>query len=323
MKKDGQKHWVEVKERGNYWGMKTLMLFYRLGGQWLMYPILIGVVLYFFVTRRSTRLCSWRYLGRIYRIKKTRETRPGLRLVWRHYLSFANALFHRISAWMGQITLADIDFPEQQQMLGLMQPERGVIVLGAHVGNLEMCRAIMGSFDLGINVVINSRHTQQFNKLLKSVSKSDKDVNLIATEELTPATAIDIKERLNQGECLVILADRVSQGSSDRCITLPFLGDDILLPEGSFRLVLALDVPVVFMACVKVARGYRVVYENLSEKSQAIAESGKRVHQMRALAKVYVDSLTRLCLSHPLQWFNFYDYWGDNVPKIAAKSTKN
>lgn len=307
--------WTDVEERGSYLGMKTLMVLYRFGGQWLMYPVLVCVVFYFFITRRSTRQCSREYLNRIHKLKNTPSSRPTLGLVWRHYLAFANALFHRMSAWMGKITREDIEFSNQNSMLQQMQPGKGIIVLGAHVGNLEMCRAIMGNYDLGINIVINSKHTQKFNKFIKSVSRSGKDVNLISTHELTPATAIDIKGKLDQGECLVILADRVSQSSEGRRIAKTFLGDEIFLPEGSFRLALALDVPIVFMACVKVARGYQVVYESISDKANEVTQSKKRRDRIEALADVYLDSLTRLCLEHPLQWFNFYDYWGDNSPK--------
>ncbi|WNO09245.1 hypothetical protein [Teredinibacter sp. KSP-S5-2] len=310
--------WTEVKERGNYWGMKALMVLYAWGGKWLMYPVLLVVVFYFFISNRETRRCSLAYLQRVNREKGGNWAQPNLWLSWRHYMAFADALFQRASAWLGHIKLKDITFEEKEEILSLTRQRKGVIILGSHAGNLEMSRAVIGEEDVVMNVVVNSRHTEQFNRLLRSLSSSV-DVNLIAMDELTPATAISIREKLDRGECLVLLADRIAQGSENRKIAARFLGDDVFLPEGAFRLAVALGAPVVFMSCVKAANGYEVVYDNIGEKVKQRAASAKRGDRVQALAAVYLDALSDLCKAHPLQWFNFYDYWGDFTPQTQKE----
>ena len=303
--------WTAVKERGNLAGMKILLFIYRHGGKYLMFPIMYLVVAYFFLSNASTRRNSKRYLERIQKVSPY----PVKANNWtslKHYLTFASTLFDRISAWTNDFDHTIFDFPKIEEFLSFQ--EKGVVLLGAHLGNLDMCRAVAmpKDFSATIHVILNSQHTAQFNELIKDF-KSHVEYNLISTHELTPATAIDLKTRLDGGDYLIILADRVSQGS-EKTIEASFLGDPIQLPAGSFRFAISLEHPVYFLACVKRKGRHFFELKKLLDSDQP----GSKKQKLKALADTYVNAMTELCKEYPLQWFNFYDYWNDDSNAVNA-----
>lgn len=308
-------NWSQVKERGNYHMVVLMATIYRYGGWWLATPVLYGVVTYFYLSRRSTRLSAHKYIERI---KREVPNYKGPLSAWRQYMAFGSALLDRVSAWMGRTTLQNISFPNRYQLSAACNDDGGAIMLTAHVGNLEMCRAIVS--DVGhfrINVIVDTHQTEAFNKLLTQLDP-DSRVNLISSHNINPATAIDLNQRLSDGECLIMMADREAASNSERVIETALLGDDIRLPEGVFRLALALEKPIFFMACVKEqGRNYRVFLERLDTR---IEDTGKK-QRMLTLAKEYARELQSLCKQYPLQWFNFYDYWREERPVEKKSNT--
>jgi len=96
--------WSSISERGSYTGLRLLALLYRCAGRWLLYPIVMLVVTYFFISRASTRRYSRHYLQRTL-------NRPVRWLdLWRHQMAFATALMDRTGAWMGKIQRQDVAF---------------------------------------------------------------------------------------------------------------------------------------------------------------------------------------------------------------------
>ncbi len=304
--------WTRHKERGNYWAIRAVVLLYRFGGKFLVLPVVYIVTTYFFLTHAKTRRYSRAYLTKVAAsngvIKPTEVT---LRLVWQHYMAFAHALVYRIAAWMGQIHYRDVDFPERETMMEEQGSQQGSVILGAHFGNMDMCRALVAKNQgLTMNVIVNFQDTEHFNRALKSIDPG-LSVNLIAIGGIDPATAIQIQDKLESGESLVMFSDRISPESESRNIDVDFLGEKVTLPEGPFRLAVSLACPVYFMTCVYEHGRYKMHYHKLWD-----GKSGhKRREKIQALVAGYIGILTALCKAHPLQWFNFYDYWCEFTDK--------
>ncbi|HEY7885097.1 MAG TPA: hypothetical protein VIC08_09145 [Cellvibrionaceae bacterium] len=303
MNKPGS-NWTVMQERGHYWPMKLVYWLYRLGGRWLLYPIVILTVLYFFATRRTTRRASALYLARVMGHKPSRWQ------VWRHHLAFGLALLDRIAAWMDRIKRTDVYFPGHQLMLELQEQKRGAILLGAHFGNLEMCRAVVeNDASLKLNVILHTANTQNFDRLLRSVNERT-DVRLIQVTDVSPATAMLLKEKLDQGEFVILLADRLPPVPGARSMTAPLLGDNAEFPAGPFWLALMLGAPVYFMAGFTTDDGYQAVMELLHEGGRVPRR--ERDAASKALLDNYIARLEYHCRRHPYQWFNFFDFWGDD-----------
>ena len=297
--------WARTRERGSYQAMRLLVFVYRYGGNLLLSPVLYCVVSYFFVTRRATRRYSRLYLERA---MPGRITRWDL---WRHQMAFARALMYRIRAWMGKVPEADVDFPQRPELHAMKKRGQGVLFLGAHLGNLDMFRAMVKPGEsFVLNILVHTRHARKFNRLLHRINPQTR-VNLLQVDQITPETAMLLRSKLDDGEAVVLLADRVPSGTESRHYTTEFLGCQARFPLGPFWLAVLLKVPVFFMTSVYTGSGYKVVVEPLLQDSPPVSRR-ERASAAQELFNAYVAQLEQLCRRYPLQWFNFYDFWLDD-----------
>lgn len=298
-----QDGWTDKRERGSLWAMKLLFALYRWGGCYLAMPIVYCTVLYFFIVRSSTRRYS-RYF-----LQRATGAPVSVWHVWRHHLAFARALLDRLSAWMGRMSIDQVNFPERHTMIELQQQKRGCLLLGAHFGNLEMCRALRARDNqLIINVILHTGNTKNFNTLLASASELS-NVRVIQVGDITPATAMMLKGKLDNGEFVVLLADRLPPGNTQRYFRAPLLGAPARFPTGPFWLALLLGAPVFFIAGYHTGKEYRIHLTPLHEGGRVTR--AERESACRAMLARYTKQLETLCRAYPLQWFNFFDYWGD------------
>lgn len=299
--------WARTRERGSYGAMRLLVFIYRYGGNLLLSPILYGVVFYFFITRPATRRHSRLYLER---------AMPGKASgwqVWRHHLMFARALMARIRAWLGKLQPDEVSFPQRNAMWARKKRGEGIIFLGAHMGNLDMCRAItQPGHSYKLNVIVHTRNARKFNKLLQQINP-DNEISLIQVDQITPETAMLLHTKLDAGEAVVLLADRVPSGTESRHYAAEFLGSEARFPVGPFWLATLLDAPVFFMSNVdRGGENYQMIVEPLRDQREAVGRR-QREQKARELFQAYVTQLEQMCRDYPLQWFNFYDFWLDDV----------
>lgn len=303
---DDASHWSAMREQGSYLGMRLLALLYRLGGRWLMRPFLLPVVAWFFVSRPRTRDYSRYYLQRCL----DRPVRG--RDLWRHQLAFADALADRVGAWMGRIRRQNVAFSGHTLLAQLRQQGKGAVILGAHMGNLEMCRAVVESDgSLKLNVILHSHNTRKFNRMMDGVNQ-DNQVRLIQVDDVSPATAIQLQEMLDRGECVILLADRLPPGNPGRFLEQTFLGTRARFPVGPFWLALLLGAPVFFMTGLRTPDGHYAVIEPLGD-GQRVPRQQRQAACEQLLGR-YLQVLENLCRRYPYQWFNFYDFWQDEAP---------
>src|SRR5690625_6240356 len=90
----------------------------------------------------------------------------------------------RIAAWMGRSTRAYEAFEGHFTMLELAQSKRGAVLLGAHFGVLEMCRAVVeNDKSLKLNVIVHDQNTRKFNRVMARVNRQSQ-VRVIPVQEI-------------------------------------------------------------------------------------------------------------------------------------------
>ncbi|WP_410498069.1 acyltransferase [Chitinibacter sp. S2-10] len=308
-----QDHWSAQNERGGhlaYWGMKLMLAAYRIGGRALFALILYPVLGWFFVFGASARQSSQHYLQQLVRFAPHLQLKPSLYLSWRHFLSFADTLFDKFHAWSGQLSHATVQSSGKDMMLERLARREGGIMLTAHLGNTEAMQALAEEIpDLQLNVLVHTRHAEQFNRLLAAQART-RAIRLIQVEDLDAVLAADLSERVGRGEWLVIAADRVpvsAHQSGERILHADFLGQSAALPLGPHLLALLLQCPLVLALCLKQPHGLNLYFETLSE-AQTVSRS-QRQAWLNQSAQRYADRLAHYCQLAPLQWFNFYPFW--------------
>ncbi|HDZ8830625.1 TPA: glycosyltransferase family 2 protein [Aeromonas dhakensis] len=302
-------HWSRTPERGSLLGMQIMLASYRLLGRRGFSLLLYPVIGYFWLTGRAQREASRAYLARLEAFAGAQgvalPTEP--RSSFRHFLRFGEAALDKLAGWRGDITEQQVELMGAEHYQAAINSGKGVLLLGSHLGDLELCRAL-GSRKQGlrINALVFTRHAARFNALLKQINP-DSHLNLIQVQELGADTAILLKEKLEQGEWVVIVGDRTSVTREKRVIWADFLGAPAPFPLGPFVLSSVLGCPVYLMFGLKEQGRFRVHFEPFAD-GQPLPRQGRQ-QILASRVQAYADRLQHHCLRAPLDWFNFFDFW--------------
>lgn len=296
-------HWAEMQEWSLLWGMRLLFGIYRLFGRRVLQLFLYPVVSYYWLANRTARHASRNYLARV-SVLLPETISPGS---YRHFISFANAIIDKLAAWAGALTVDDIQYLGRERVLADLERGKGVVLFGSHLGNLDVCRMI-AYLDpaIKVNVLVHTRHAQKFNKLLQRYNPAS-GLNLLQVTEVNAAMAMLLVEKIDNGELVVIAADRTPVGDSQRVVKADFLGAPAWFPQGPFILAALLKCPVYSLFCLKVQGKHEIIFEPFSA-TLSLPRAGRELAIQEA-AQRYAERLQHHCLQQPLQWFNFYDFW--------------
>lgn len=308
---DQKQHWAAHEERGSFLLMKLTAWGVKVLGRRVLSPILHGIVLYFFLFGRRARRSAWQYQRHLADWTQQPELRPTHWRVFGQFMAFADALLDKLDVWNGKLGLEQIEIIDDAHLRDQLRGERGQMLVGAHLGNLEVCRALA---ELGekvtMNVLVHTKHAERFNRLLGEAGATN--LRLIQVSELDPAIMLQLSQRLDRGEWLAIAGDRVALHGG-RNARVDFLGHQAAFPQGPWLLAGLLKCPINLIFCLKGATGYRVILEPFataiewrrSDRQQVITQWTQR----------YADRLAHYCVQAPQQWFNFYPFWkSDDEP---------
>ena len=299
-------HWAGQRERGHFLLMKFTAGAVRLLGRRALSPLLYAIVLYFFVFGRQARRSIRQYQENLAAWSGRADLAPRAGSVFAQFMAFADALLDKLDIWNGRLGLEQITLIDPHGLRQrIHQSGRGEMLVGAHLGNLEVCRALA---ELGekvqMNVLVHTRHAEQFNRLLGEAGASH--LRLIQVSELDAAIMLQLSERLERGEWLAIAGDRVPLHGG-RSVSVDFLGQPAALPQGPWLLAGLLQCPVNLMSCLKIDGRYQVLLEPFAERIQWTRRERDEV--IRGWVQRYAERLGQHCLSAPRQWFNFYPFW--------------
>jgi len=305
--------WYRIRERGTALGFRIVLAVHRVLGPQVVRALSEVLTCYFFLTSGRARRASRAYLTRLHRhcgpLPDLREPPTG-RDVYRHFRAFTRATVDKLLAWSGHRQGLELEFPDREAFLDLRRSGRGAVFLSAHLGNLDMLRAL--GVDLGVeglNALVYSENAVLFHAVLRAVNP-DFALNLIQVSQVTSALAITLQERVDRGEFLFIVADRTPPGGAGRTVTAPFLGAPAEFPVGPFLLAHLLQCPVHTFFCSREGDRYRVHWSPFAER---LAWSrGERTTAIADAAGRYGLALESRCRATPFQWFNFFDFWSDH-----------
>lgn len=301
------RHWAQMEERGVIWGMKFLLRVYLLFGRTVLQVFLYPVVIYYWLINGTARHASQAYLDRLAVFAPDLKLHGGLYWSYRHFISFANAMIDKLAAWSGALSEADVQYFGRNELIAEIRKKQGILLLGSHLGNLEVCR-IIADFDktIRINVLVHTKHAEKFNKLIHQASDSSR-LNVIQVTEITAATAQLLSDKIDAGELVIMTADRTPVSNQSRVSKVQFLGAEALFPQGPFILAALLKCPVYTLFCLKQQDKFVIYFDPFSDNIKFQRKT--RDHDMQEIIQRYAERLQAYCLKEPLQWFNFFDFW--------------
>lgn len=300
-------HWAQIAEVTSVTGIKLLFGVYRMVGRWPLRVLLYPTMLYYVLRHPSASASSRQYLTRLFRLTHPQGRSVSVWLSVRHFASFAEGILDRLRIWAGSVRADEFIIHGHDAIDVKLAAGTGGVIVVAHLGNADMCRALtIGRPGLAMTVIVHTKHAESFNALLAEINPAS-TFNLLQVSDLNAETAIRLQERVERGEFIVIAGDRIPVSAKPRVVAASFLGDEAEFPVGPYVLASLLKCPTFLLFCVS-ERGVHHVYFELFRERTELPRS-TRDGALKQLATDYAARLTHYCQRAPLQWFNFYDFW--------------
>ncbi|WP_318402550.1 glycosyltransferase family 2 protein [Photobacterium leiognathi] len=320
-KSTDQQHWSSHAERGTILGIKTLLAVYSLLGRKAFNVLLKAVMGYYYLTGKKARKASEDYLEQLESYASDNQLAlPSKLNSYDHLLSFGHTMLDKLVAWKGDYSENNLTIHGDEHFNELAKRQQGIVVLGSHLGNLELCRALSSRHpDIKLNALVFTEHAERFNAVLKAINP-DSDLNLIQVNELGADTAIMLQQKVEQGEWVVIVGDRTSVTKEQRVVWADFLGKPAPFPQGPFILASVLKVPVYTLFGLRddsqATPHFDVYFEPFSE--QLILPRKTRETALQETVQQYASRLESYTIKAPLQWYNFFNFW-----QLSGKNNDN
>jgi predicted LPLAT superfamily acyltransferase len=274
----------------------------------LLHPIALYYVCFASMARRHSR----RYLGRVL-------GRPArLADVYQHMHSFASTVLDRVYFVRGHLDAFDLQVGDGgQRLYSALDEGRGVYLLGAHIGSFEALHAV-GESRPGWRaaMVMYPDNARKIHAVLKALAPQF-EMRIITIGQ--PGSTLAIRDWLDGNGMVGLLGDRVTLEPGTRSTgapltELPFLGVPARFSDGPLRLAALLRRRVIFMAGLyRGGKRYDVRFDVLADFSAPVANAAEREQQIALALQAYVSRLEALVREAPYNWFNFYDFWGEDA----------
>ncbi|UQY44212.1 glycosyltransferase family 2 protein [Mixta hanseatica] len=306
-------HWAKQREVKGLWGMRVMLAVWQLLGRRAFSLLLWPVVGAYWLTAASARRASQSWLARVRgRLQARHLPVPANLNSYRHFLRFGDAMLDKVASWRGELQLGrDVVFaPEAEAALSMDQPQ-GKLLLASHLGDVEACRAL-AQLQGGktINALVFSENAQRFKQIMAE-SVPQAGLNLIPVTDIGPDTAIMLKEKLDRGEWVAIVGDRIAvnrqRGGDWRVVWSPFMGQPAPFPQGPFILAALLRCPVLLIFALKQQGKLHIHCEPFADP--LLLPRADRHAALEQAVNRYAARLEHYALQAPLDWFNFFDFW--------------
>lgn len=287
------------KSKGTPLGYNIFILILRKGGVKPAYFLLRFVSFYYFIF-------SWKSSKSIlYYFRKRLEYSSYRSLVnlYKNYYVFGQTIIDKI------LTLANLGgnfkftFEGEHYLEEIVAGGKGGILLGAHLGNWEIAGYYLKRIQTPVNIVMYDAESEKIKKSVEAVTGERKIKIIPIKDDLSHIYSIN--EALGKNELVCIHGDRYIDGN--RTLDLELLGKNARFPEGVFRLSITFNVPVTFVYAIKESDSD---YHFFASKPKIYSGKSKETC-IKELSDEYVNELESKIRRFPLQWFNYYNFWGE------------
>jgi predicted LPLAT superfamily acyltransferase len=295
---DPGRNWLAIAEVGTAWGIRFIVALYRLAGRRVTHGFLRVLALYYVGFHVIARRASLEYWQRV-----------GGPATWRqamhHFFTFAAVAVDRMVFATGRVEKFTFTPSGHEHLESLRQQGKGALLIGAHLGSFECLRFRSRAKQLPLTIVANFANAERINGVLKRLDPT-LNTRVISVDERSLTAVLQIRECIERGELVAILADRTHPAS--RSITVDFLGGRAKLPAGPFMLAATLRCPVLLtFGLYRGGTQYDLFCEPFAD--QLTLPRQELQAALTACAQRYADRLAHYVCLQPDNWFNFFRFW--------------
>lgn len=309
------RHWAQIGEATSVAGIGVLYAVHHVFGRWPFRVCLLPVVVYYWLRHGHARRASLQYLQRLGAATGALRRTPGRMQTFRHLYGFAETLLDKLLATAGRYPMAKVRFSGREAMHAQLADGRGAIILTAHIGCLELCQVLARYHrDFRVSALVHTAHAERYNRIIRRLDPESR-ITLVQVEDISPATALMLSEKIAAGEFVAIAGDRVPVRGG-RVVRADFLGHPAPFPIGPYVLASVLDCPVYTMACTHAGDGYSVRFEPFAER--IVLPRRERDAVFAAQAARFARWLRERVIEAPYDWFNFFPFWDQAPDDVRA-----
>ena len=285
----------EGKSKGNVLGYKIFVFFIQKAGIKAAYGLLFFVASYYFLFLKKSNRAVFYY----FRERLGYSWFKAKRNVFWSYFTFGQTIIDKISISAGLRDRFTYEFDGIESLHKLLREKKGGVMISAHIGNFEIAEHFFGEIDLDfqINLVTTDLEHSAIKNYLEKITKKSSIKFIIIKEDL--GHIFEINAALARNELVCFTGDRYFEGVKSLEETL--LGESAKFPAGPFLIASRLKVPVVFVYVMKESNLHYHLYAREAEVKH---------RDEKGLLREYVQSVESMVDRYPLQWFNYFDFWG-------------
>jgi lauroyl/myristoyl acyltransferase len=224
---------------------------------------------------------------------------------WRNYGRYAADFmsFPHLNIDVIERNMRDLSDGEggwQGHIQSALKPGRGVILVSAHFGNLDMAGAILARHYL-VSAVAETFNDQQLNRLLQD-QRREKGVRIIPME----SSARRILHVLQQNQIVAIAVDRPVTEEQGTEVT--FFGHKTYVPRGPAALALKSGAAIV-PGFVWYGHHNEFYVRSFTPIFPQQGKDVERVKEISRLTQRMYDTLEVIIREWPTQWYMFRQFW--------------
>ncbi len=290
--------WLRQRERGSRIAYRFMIWMAVSVGRPVARALLYPICAYYLVRSRPAGRAIGPYLTRAL-------GRPvNCHDLYRQYHCFASTLLDRVYLLAGQGRHFDNEIRGLDVLKERLARGRGCLLLGSHLGSFEIVRAIgLAQRNVEMKILMYEQNTPMIRDLLRELNPAVADSVI---QSGSPNTMLQVKECLDRGGVVGILADRLLK--QDRATPCRFFGRLARFPAGTMWLASILQVPVMlFFGLYRGGNRYEVHFELFAD--EVTIDRRHRDQEVQEWTQRYADRLEHYCRLAPDNWFNFYDFW--------------
>lgn len=284
--------WVKRPEKGSLSAIRLMAWASFFFGRNLTRPVIYLIALFYLAFAASARKASKQYLRHVLCHS------PTLWDQYKHFLYFSTITHDRLYMLAGRFEYFEFSISGEPIIRKSLSDGSGLMLYGAHFGSFEAVRFTARTEErLKLSMLMYEDNGRKLLDLLRKISPEFSE-SIIPLGSIT--TMIEAKERLEKGHMIGLLADR--SVNDERGTPYVFLGQSANFPDAPFKLQRLFKCPALFIAGIYLgANKYEIKFIDLLQTSDPIS-----ANQLQAS---YARTLEQMCLTHPYNWFNFYDFW--------------
>jgi len=290
----------EGKSRGTLLGYQIYIFFLRNFGIGAAYILLRFVIFYYVLFSPKSNRDTYNY----FRKRQGYSKFKSVVSIYKSYYTFGQTLTDKVAISTGLRDKFTYTHDGIEHIDNLLKKNQGGILISGHVGNFEISHYFLEDrYSISkISMVTTHAEHQNIKEYMERISVKSHLKFIVVKEDMSHI--FEIHKAIDEGGLVVFTGDRYMPGA--KTLTESFLGKEAKFPMGPYLLASRLNMPVLFVYFMKGPKRHYDLYARTAEFKARDAQS---------LLKEYTQSMEWILKKYPLQWFNYFDFWGHRIEK--------